>query len=206
MIKLSEGQFLVKLAREAINEFLRENKRITPTEDTPPVLQEASGVFCTLNTLDGNLRGCIGHPYPDSPLIEALIDSAISAATRDPRFPPVKLEELEKLTIDVTVLTPPKLLEINHPKEYLEKINIGKHGLIAERGLRKGLLLPQVPVEWNWDIEEFLAHTCNKAGLPLMAWTEKDTKIYSFEGQIFEEENPKGPIVERPLIKDSCEG
>jgi uncharacterized protein (TIGR00296 family) len=201
LVSLSEGQFLVKLAREAIETFLKQNKQIAVPENTPRELKEASGVFCTLNTLSGNLRGCIGHPYPDSALVNALIDSAISAATRDPRFAPVKPEEMEKLTIDVTVLTPPKLLEVNHPKEYLEKIIIGKHGLIAERGLRKGLLLPQVPISFDWDVEEFLAHTCNKAGLPMMAWTEKDTKIHSFKGQVFEEKAPNGEIVEQSLNK-----
>ncbi|MFX1512077.1 MAG: TIGR00296 family protein [Promethearchaeota archaeon] len=205
MVTLSEGQELIQLARKAILKFLDKNEKINPPENVSPVLHEPSGVFCTLNTLSGGLRGCIGHPYPDSPLVNALIDSAISAATRDPRFPPVKLEEMKKLTIDVTVLTPPKLLEVNHPKEYLEKIIIGKHGLIAEKGPRKGLLLPQVPISWNWDVEEFLAHTCQKAFLPMMAWTEKDTKIYIFEGQVFEEEKPDGSIVERSIMKNACE-
>ncbi|GAG02729.1 unnamed protein product, partial [marine sediment metagenome] len=173
MYKIDDGIFLVTLARKTIDEYLKNAKAKTVPEDTSEKLKEKAGVFVTLDTYPNKeLRGCIGHPYPDSPLVEATIDSAISAATRDPRFPRVKIEELENIVIDISILTPPKLLEVNDPKEYISKIEIGKSGLIAELGFMKGLLLPQVPVEYKWSQEEFLAHTCMKAGLPLNAWKD----------------------------------
>ena len=150
-----EGEFLVKLARTAIDTYLEKEQIIFPPENTPEKLKEKSGIFVTLEKISRetkNLRGCIGHPYPDSPLVVATIDSAISSATRDPRFPPVKMSEMDEISITVTILTPPKLIEVKSPKEYFEKIVIGQDGLIVERGnYARGLLLPQVPVDFNWD-------------------------------------------------------
>ncbi len=199
-----EGEFLVKLARTAIETYLEKEQIIPPPENTPEKLKERSGVFVTLQKISGgtkNLRGCIGHPYPDSLLVSATIDSAISSATRDPRFPPVKLSEMDEIHISVTILTPPKLIEVKSPKEYFEKIVIGRDGLIVERGnYARGLLLPQVPVDFNWDEEEFLAHSCIKAGLSPDAWVVDGTRIYSFQSVIFEEETPGGKIERRELI------
>ncbi|MFX0163377.1 MAG: TIGR00296 family protein [Candidatus Hodarchaeota archaeon] len=203
--KDEEGEFLVKLARTSIETYLEKEKIIPPPENTPEKLKEKSGVFVTLQKISGetkNLRGCIGHPYPDSPLVSATIDSAISSATRDPRFPPVKMPEMDEISITVTILTPPKLIEVKTPKEYFEKVVIGRDGLIVERGnYARGLLLPQVPVDFDWDKEEFLANTCMKAGLPPDAWLVDGTKIYSFQSIIFEEETPKGKIERRELLK-----
>ena len=199
-----EGGFLVKIARTAIETYLEKEQIISPPENTPEKLKEKSGVFVTLSKISGetkNLRGCIGHPYPDSPLVIATIDSAISSATRDPRFPSVKISEMDEISITVTILTPPKLIEVKSPKECFEKIVIGQDGLIVERGnYARGLLLPQVPVDFNWDKTEFLSHTCMKAGLPPDAWLAEGTKIYSFQSVIFEEEKPRGKIERRELI------
>lgn len=203
--KDEEGEFLVKLSRTAIEKYLEKRQVIPSPENTPEKLKEKSGVFVTLEKISGgtkNLRGCIGHPYPDSPLVSATIDSAISSATSDPRFSPVRMPEMDEISVTVTVLTPPKLIEVKSPKEYFEKIVIGQDGLIVERGnYARGLLLPQVPVDLNWDKEEFLAHTCMKAGLPPDAWLVEGTKIYSFQSVIFEEETPRGKIERRELLK-----
>ncbi|MFX0113223.1 MAG: TIGR00296 family protein [Candidatus Hodarchaeota archaeon] len=192
---MNDAQLLVKLAREAIKTHLESDQRIDPPLETSEALKKKSGVFCTLNTYpQRQLRGCIGRPYPEFPLIEALIDSAIDAATRDPRFPRVSLQELANLVIEVTILTPPTLIEVTSPEDYLQEIQIGRDGLLIERGHNRGLLLPQVPVEWEWDVEEFLVHLCNKAFLPANAWKKMDTKIYRFQGEIWGEVAPGGEI------------
>jgi hypothetical protein len=179
------GKILIKFARLALKHHLEGD--VFHPQDYPEVLNEKRGVFVTLKKYPENtLRGCIGHPYPDSRLIDSLLDSAISAGVRDPRFPPVSKSELEEIKIEVTVLSPPKMLTCD-PEEYASKIELGKHGLIVEAGMSKGLLLPQVPIEWGWDKEEFLAQTCIKAGLPRDAWKSKDTKVYVFEGEVFSE-------------------
>ena len=199
-----EGKFLVELARNAVKEYLKTRKHILPPENTPRKMFKECGVFVTINKLahgDKQLRGCIGYPYPTAPLVEAVIDSAINAATQDPRFPSLSTKELDEVVFEVSVLTPPELIETNNPKEYLSKFKVGEHGLIVERGGFKGLLLPQVPVEWNWCEEEFLCQCCMKAGLPPDTWLTKGTKIYRFKGIIFEEETPQG-LVKRKALKE----
>jgi len=140
------------------------------------------------------LRGCIGLPYPTTPLVQAVIEAALSAATRDPRFPPVALEELDQITFEVSVLTPPERVTVEKPTDYPSKIKVGQDGLIIEKSYCKGLLLPQVPVELGWNEEEFLCQCSMKAGLPPDSWLLKDTKIYRFQAIIFEEALPKGQI------------
>ena len=144
------------------------------------------GAFVTL-THNGNLRGCIGYPEPVKPLAQAVVEVAISAAAGDPRFPPVTASELDKIQVEVSVLTKPELIEVQKPAQYLEKVEVGRDGLIVEMGMYRGLLLPQVPVEWNWDIEDFLANTCMKAGLTSDCWLQEGVRIYSFQSQIFTE-------------------
>ncbi|MGW8289316.1 MAG: TIGR00296 family protein, partial [Candidatus Bathyarchaeia archaeon] len=145
------------------------------------------------------LRGCIGLPYPTTPLVQAVIEAALSAATQDPLFPPVTHEELDEIVFEVSVLTPPEQVTVEKPTEYPTKIKVGRDGLIMERGYYKGLLLPQVPVEWNWNEEEFLCQTAMKAGLSPDAWLLKDTKIYRFQAIIFEEASPKGQIKQKTI-------
>ena len=204
-LNIDEGRFLVKLARGTIETFLEKGEKRHPPADTSPKLKEKRGVFVTLNRVKGDekeLRGCIGFPLPDFPLVEATIEAAISAAVRDPRFSPVTSEEMSDTAIEVTVLTPPTLMEINNPRDYLKEIKIGRDGLIVERSWCKGLLLPQVPIEWSWDCEEFLANCCMKAGLPPDSWLVKGTKIYKFSSVIAKELSPNG-IVE---VVDMREG
>jgi uncharacterized protein (TIGR00296 family) len=196
-LSLQEGKFLIDLARNAVREYLEKGKIIKPPESTPRKLFENCGVFVTINKLKNGtkkLRGCIGYPYPTNPLVEAVVDSAINAATQDPRFYPLSSSELRQVIFEVSVLTPPEEVRVDNPKDYLSKIKVGQDGLIIERGIYKGLLLPQVPVEWEWCEEEFLCQCCIKAGLPPDSWLTKDTKIYKFQAIIFEEEKPKGEV------------
>jgi uncharacterized protein (TIGR00296 family) len=197
-----EGKFLVELARNAVKEYLKTGTQILPPENTPKKMFKECGVFVTINKLahgEKQLRGCIGYPYPTAPLVEAVIDSAINAATQDPRFPSLSTEELDEVVFEVSVLTPPELIETKNPKEYVSKFKVGEHGLIVERGGFKGLLLPQVPVEWNWCEEEFLCQCCMKAGLPPDTWLAKGTRVYRFKGIIFEEETPQGAVKRKEL-------
>jgi hypothetical protein len=203
-LSLEEGKFLIQLARSAVNEKLEKGKTVQPPKETPKKLFEQCGVFVTINSLrngEKELRGCIGYPYPTSPLVEAVIDSAINAATQDPRFYPLTLKELSKVVFEVSVLTPPAPVEVKNPKEYLSKIKVGEDGLIVERGYYRGLLLPQVPIEWGWCEEEFLCQCCIKAGLPPDSWLTKDAKIYKFKAIIFEEETPLGEVKRVNLSK-----
>lgn len=188
LLTSGEGQTALKLARTAIEKYLGSSEVIKP-EGLAPVFQDNRGVFVTLNNRSGfrkELRGCIGRPYPVMPLGEAIVISAINAATEDPRFMPVTLNELEGLEIEVTVLTMPHKL-IARPEEMPDKIEVGRHGLIVQKGVYSGLLLPQVAVENNFDAEEFLSQTCMKAGMFPDAWFESDTEVFIFEGQIFHE-------------------
>jgi hypothetical protein len=198
MLSLAEGRLLVKTARRTIEIYLREG-RTPPAPDVSPKLKEPRGVFVTL-TKQGELRGCIGHPMPTMPLIDALADSAVSSATTDPRFPPLKVNELSEVEVEVSVLSEPELIKVKDPREYPKSITIGKDGLIVERGWHAGLLLPQVPVEWRWDPEEFLSHACIKAGLTPDAWLDKDVKISKFSAQVFREKKPGGEVEEHKLI------
>jgi uncharacterized protein (TIGR00296 family) len=196
-LSLKEGEFLIRLARNTVKTYLETGKIVKAPENTPRKLFEHCGVFVTINSLKGGekkLRGCIGYPHPTSPLVEAVIDSALSAATRDPRFYPLSLAELCNVVFEVSVLTPPEAVEAENPKEYLAKIKVGEDGLIVEKGFYKGLLLPQVPVEWEMCEEEFLCQCCVKAGLPPDSWLTKDAKIYKFQAIVFEEETPQGEV------------
>jgi uncharacterized protein (TIGR00296 family) len=196
-LTLEEGKFLVNLARQTVTEYLKNGKILQVPEGISPKLMKKSGVFVTLNNFNKGakmLRGCIGLPYPTTPLVQAVIEAALSAATRDPRFPPVAPEELDQITFEVSVLTPPEIVEAEKPTDYPSKIKVGQDGLIIENGYCKGLLLPQVPIEWNWNEEEFLCQCSMKAGLPPDSWLLKDTKIYRFQAIIFEETLPKGNI------------
>lgn len=196
MYKLEEGKKLVFLARKNIESYLNTRKNI-PIQDIPESFKVNCGVFVTLHTYPKHsLRGCIGYPEPVLPLIDALLDASVSSATRDPRFSKVRPDELKNLVVEVTVLTPPKLIQVSSAEKYPSEIEVGRDGLIVELGYRKGLLLPQVPVEEKWDSEDFLCHTCIKAGLPLDCWMDKNVKIYRFQGQIFSETKPKGEVVE----------
>ncbi|MCF7801250.1 MAG: AmmeMemoRadiSam system protein A [Candidatus Marinimicrobia bacterium] len=180
----TEQTRLLRLARETLNAFLTDSK--IPEWQHDEILSALNtvktGAFVTL-THGEQLRGCIGFTESDDPLPAVIQEAAIAAATRDPRFPSVRATELSALTIEISVLTLPE------PVPDISLIGVGRHGLIVEREWSRGLLLPQVPVEWGWDREEFLAHACEKAGLPITAWQDPDTKIYWFEAIVFHEDN-----------------
>lgn len=184
MLSDIEKKEMLSLVRRTIEQYLDTGRIEEP--ELKGRYSEKNGVFVTLKK-HGELRGCIGFPEPQLSLGNALLDSSISAATRDPRFPPVGKEELRELKIEITILTPPQIID-SKPRDLPRHIVVGKHGLIVERGWNKGLLLPQVPVEWGWDVEEFLSQTCFKAGLPPDAWLDERTKVYRFEGEVFGEE------------------
>jgi len=190
----SDGVVLVKTARKAVTEFLSNGNKMKLEPDLEEKFSFNSGVFVTLNNPDG-LRGCIGFPMPEKKLARAIIEGAIAAATEDPRFPSVKTNELNDIVFEVTVLTPPVEIDVSDPMEYLEKIKVGRDGLIIRHSFSSGLLLPQVPVEYGWNVEEFLQHTCEKAGLSRDTWKNESVKIEKFEGIIFKEETPNGAIV-----------
>jgi AmmeMemoRadiSam system protein B/AmmeMemoRadiSam system protein A len=153
-------------------------KKVPEFKITSERLQELRGAFVTINK-KGSLRGCIGHIKGVKPLYKSVEEMAAAAAFGDPRFPPVTKKELKDLEIEISVLTP--FEQITDVSE----IEVGKHGIYMERGFYSGLLLPQVATEYNWDRETFLEHTCRKAGLPLDAWKDKDTRIYIFSADIF---------------------
>ncbi|MCX8150051.1 MAG: TIGR00296 family protein [Candidatus Bathyarchaeota archaeon] len=197
-----EGKFLVRLARQAVQRYLESGKTVAPPKDTPKKLFSNCGVFVTINTFKcgkSQLRGCIGYPYPTNPLVEAVIDAAINAATQDPRFYPIQLSELSDVVFEVSVLTPPEPVQTDNPRDYMKKIKVGQDGLIVEKGPHKGLLLPQVPVEWGWNEEEFLCQCCLKAGLPPDSWLTKGTKLYKFTALVFEETTPNGEVTRKSL-------
>lgn len=138
-----------------------------------------AGVFVTLR-IAGRLRGCIGHPEPELPLVAAVERCAVSAAISDPRFPSVSVTEFCDIALEISVLGPIE------PVGDLSEVVVGQHGLIAESGRRRGLLLPQVAVEWNWNAAEFASETCVKAGLRRDAW-QNGAALFKFGAEVFGE-------------------
>lgn len=198
MLSLDEGIKAVRLARNAVESYVK-NSKAPSLSDLGEAFEEKQGVFVTLHTYPRHdLRGCIGVPLPVMSLKEAIVESSQSAS-RDPRFPPLEENEIDHVVIEVTVLTKPELIKVDQSKDYPSNIEIGRDGLIVEQGFYKGLLLPQVPIEQGWDKEEFLSHTCIKAGLMPDAWFDRNTKVFKFSGQIFSEFEPGGKIEEKAL-------
>ncbi len=183
MLTADEGNLAIRLARGALEHAV--GKRPMPDLKLTPVFSGKRGVFVTL-TRDGDLRGCIGLPYPVMPLGEAITCAARAAALEDPRFPPVGKDELPLIALEVTVLTVPVPL-LGEPAERPANVIVGKHGLIVRGMGTSGLLLPQVATEYGWDSTTFLDHTCAKAGLPGRCWKNGNVEFLTFEGQIFSE-------------------
>ncbi len=173
-----KGVELIKLAKEAISsEFSGKKIRIPPYKE----LKEKRGCFVTL-TKHGELRGCIGFPYPSIPLGEAIVQAARSAAFSDPRFPPVTEKELPNIKVEISILSVPEEV-----KPDPVNIEIGKDGIMCEYEGFSGLLLPQVAIEYKMNAEEFLRALCQKAGLPLDSWKEPGFKLWKFQAKIFKE-------------------
>ncbi|WP_407382008.1 TIGR00296 family protein [Methanobrevibacter sp.] len=184
MISEENGQYLLEIAKQTVATYLETNRRIVIPPDCPEELKQELGVFVTINKRK-RLRGCIGYPEPVKSLIESTIDVAIAAAFEDPRFPELKEEEFGDIEFEVTVLTQPELIEVAHPNQYFDEIEIGRDGLIIQKGYARGLLLPQVAPENGFTKEEFLDHTCMKAGISADSWMDESCDVYKFQGQIF---------------------
>ncbi|NIO44025.1 MAG: TIGR00296 family protein [Candidatus Aenigmarchaeota archaeon] len=176
--------FIIKLARQTIENYVKTGKQIPIPENCPKELNEKRGIFVTIyKKSTKQLRGCIGIPYPEMSLVEALIQAAVSACL-DPRFQPLRAEELEDIFIEISVLTNPEPVKTS---DFEKEIEIGKHGLIIRKGLQGGLFLPKVPVEQKWNMEEYLENLCYKAGLTADSWLDSNSKLFKFEAQVFEE-------------------
>jgi AmmeMemoRadiSam system protein A len=178
MISESDRRQLLQIARAAIAAHIAKQEI-----DDPPLegaLAEFGGAFVSLHR-KGDLRGCIGHVEADEPLGAVVRRCAVAAASEDPRFAAVAAAELPDLDIELSLLGP---LE---PVTSAGEIEIGRHGLVVSQGWRRGLLLPQVASEWQWTAEEFLAHTCRKAGLPFDAW-KRGAQIFRFEADVFSDD------------------
>jgi AmmeMemoRadiSam system protein A len=170
--------FLLDLARRTIRFYLEKGEPPKEKTDDPSLL-EKRGAFVTLKVND-DLRGCIGYPLPHKSLFQTIVDCAIAASSQDFRFASIKKEDLPRLNIEISVLTLPRKV-----KEVSE-IKIGEHGIILSKGPHRGLLLPQVPVEWGWDLETYLNNGCLKAGLPEDEW-KKGATIEIFSAEVFSE-------------------
>jgi hypothetical protein len=170
-------QLLLRIAREAISAFVSGTPAHVP--GAADILAQPGGAFVTLRK-NGELRGCIGHIEVTEPLGTVVPQCAVAACSTDPRFPPLGADELDAIEIEISLLGP--LVSIAGPRD----IVVGRDGLVVERGWQRGLLLPQVAGEWNWNAEAFLAHTCKKAGLPPDAW-EHGAKLWRFEAEVFGE-------------------
>jgi len=188
MLTAEEGTLAIRLARGALEHAV--GKKPKPELKLSRIFNAKRGVFVTL-TENGELRGCIGLPYPVIPLGDAIEHAAKAAALEDPRFPPVIKDELAIIDLEVTILTVPLPL-LCEPAERPANIKVGKHGLIVKGMGTSGLLLPQVATEYGWDTITFLDHTCTKAGLSGKCWTSKNVEVMTFEGQIFSEK--KGTV------------
>jgi AmmeMemoRadiSam system protein A len=171
--------FLLDLARAAVTAAATGGRAVKPATDDP-VLLAKRGAFVTLK-VGGELRGCIGYPLPYKPLAETVAGMAVAAATQDTRFDPIRPADLALLDVEISVLTLPR------PVAEVKEIVVGRHGIIVSRGRHSGLLLPQVPTEYGWDLETYLRHGCLKAGLPPNAW-KTGAEIEIFEAQVFSEE------------------
>lgn len=176
----SQRKQILELARKAIGHLLDTGAAIEPPSD--PFLQAPSGAFVTLK-IDGDLRGCIGFTEPKFPLGQTIVRCSGLAAFNDSRFPPLQKHELERVVIDVSVLS--EFREI----KAVEEIVAGTHGLFVTSGMNRGLLLPQVATEYGWDRETFLERTCRKAGLPADAWKTPGVKIEIFTAEVFGEDD-----------------
>lgn len=178
-LNIDEKRYLISIAKQSIEKAVK-GEPIPKFEPKFTKLEERRGCFVTIKE-NGNLRGCIGYIQPIKPLYEAVSEMAVAAALKDPRFPPVRENELPSLEIEITCLSPLKRIK------NIDEIKVGRDGLYIVKGFYSGLLLPQVATEEGWDKTTFLEHTCRKAGLPTDAWKEADTEIYTFTGEIIRE-------------------
>jgi uncharacterized protein len=196
MISNLEGEQLVKLARKAVQKYLGESVDIDI--DSLERFSQKTGIFVTLTSVrikEEQLRGCIGFPLPEKKLYQSVIEAAIAAATQDPRFIPVKKEELASIIFEVSILTPPEEIRVQNLNEYPSHIKLGRDGLLLKWKYGTGLLLPQVSIELKWDIYEYLANLCFKSGAPPDVWFMPESKLYRFQAIIYKESVPNGVVI-----------
>lgn len=175
----AEQHAALHLARQTIAHYLSTGDMPDLTISTPGLLQRG-GCFVSLHHKNGALRGCMGTFDDSQPLWQNIQIMAIASATRDPRFEPLAPEELGDHVIEISALSVPQEIAV-------DDIEVGKHGLMVHKNLRRGVLLPQVATEYHWDKKTFLEHTCAKAGLPSDAWKHDDVHITAFTAQVFSE-------------------
>jgi len=181
MIGIEKGKILLDFAKTVVHSSLF-NEKIN-ISDKIKKFDQKQGVFVTIHK-NGQLRGCIGFVIGYFPLYEGIINAAKSALFEDHRFSPVTKDEWKDLEIEISILTIPESINVS-PDQLPKEIEIGKDGLICEFEGQSGLLLPQVAPEWNWNSEELLNHTCEKAGLPQNTWKNPDCTIKKFQAEIF---------------------
>lgn len=204
-LSFEEGAYLVRVARKSVEHYLKEGSLMPTPGGVSSNLRKLGAAFVTIESFHGydrrELRGCIGYVEPVKPLVETVIEVAVEAAFNDPRFPPLSKDELSRVTFEVSVLSGKEPLP-RDPKGRLRAVVVGKHGLVVEKGPFKGLLLPQVPVEYGWDVETFLGEACVKAGLLMDCWVDPSTAIYKYEARVFREVRPGGDVEERDLVEE----
>lgn len=179
MLNQEQQNRLLRIARESIADVLDGRRPELNPDHVDEELRRPAGSFVTLRTKDGSLRGCIGSIHPVAPLYLAVSSSAINAAFRDPRFFPLRKEELPQIEIEISVMGPIERIAS------VEEIMVGRDGLIVTRGRNAGLLLPQVATEYGWDRDVFLSQTCVKAGLHPESWRSPDCRIERFAAEVF---------------------
>ena len=184
MLSEKEKKFLLGLARETLKDYLCKEE-IKKPHGLSKIMEERRGGFVSLHE-GKELRGCIGSLSPDEPLYTGVMKNAINAAVRDPRFRPVKLEDLDKLDVEISVLSEPKELHFGSVKELMERLHPKKEGVIISKWQYSATFLPQV-WEHFFSKEEFLTSLCLKAGLPPDAWKDKELKVYTYQAEVFRE-------------------
>lgn len=203
LLSMEDGALLVRLARRAVEEYLIHGRVIEPPE-VGGALKYNGMTFTTIRRVLGKgyeLRGCIGYLSPVEPLVKNVITTALAAALEDPRFEPLSAEELDYVVFEVSVLSIPQDVRSLGRDRALE-IVIGRDGLIAEYRIYKGVLLPEVPIEFCWDEETFLSETCVKAGMGPECWLNDKVRIKKFTARVFREREPRGNIEEVDLVKE----
>jgi uncharacterized protein (TIGR00296 family) len=194
MVTESEGRVALAMARTAIERHLGASPPTDPARpfaavSLPALFDESRGVFVTLtDRATHDLRGCIGYPLPVEALRAAIPHVAVAASVDDPRFPPVRPDELDGLAVEVSILTLPQPIEATTPDERERAVVVGRDGLIVRSGRSSGLLLPQVATGYGWSAATFLGEACRKAGLPPAAWRSMTTQVARFQAEVFSEE------------------
>jgi len=180
-LNANEKAALLNIARQAIETYMNTGKKyVEPREEK--ALNRRNGCFVSIKQ-GGQLRGCIGNFQSELPLFREVAEMAVASASKDPRFYPMKLDDLHDFTLEISVLSPLRKIE------GIEEIEVGRHGIYLEKGYYRGVLLPQVATEYGWDCDTFLQQTCLKAGLSPDAWKAEDTEIYIFSADVFSDKN-----------------